>query len=216
MEAGRQADRGTAQAPRAWHRRQAWALISLSPLWEASLRGGDNPPCFLPFRAEQRGTYHRGGPPGSVSGSYSIHADLWMSGESKGWLIASELHSQKAAGSLSPEALSGSKKASSKLETQLDTGLTHRHTFINAYQRSWGKLVNEERWQVTEEMVCTCVYRHVSLDMSVSVPVSLEGTSMTHRSYFDQSSLWEEPRKLGQSVSALRGVLCRPQRTGVG
>ena len=54
------ADRGTAQAPRAGAGSRS-EHSSLSPLWEASLRGGDSPSSFLPFRAEQRGTYHRAG-----------------------------------------------------------------------------------------------------------------------------------------------------------
>lgn len=204
--AGMKADRGTAQAPRAGtgSRREH---SSLSPLWEASLRGGDSPhpSCHLEQNWGEPTT--AGGPHGSVRGSYSIHADLWMSGESKGWLTASELHSQKAAGGLSPEALCGSNRHQAGWKHA-----THRadtYTFANTHTQantagtvtvgtrnlgtSWGKCVNEEGWHVRDG-VYECVHEYPCVWMWAQVcqSVSLEASSMTHRSYFGQSSLGAE------------------------
>lgn len=65
---------------------------SLSPLLKGVTKRQTMPLSFLPFNAGLRRAYLR--PEGGtlLRGSHSINADLWMSGESKGWVTASEPH----------------------------------------------------------------------------------------------------------------------------
>ena len=120
-------------------------------------------------------------------------------------------------------------RASSRMETHYTLHLhtyTDTHTSTNTAAtvgihnlgtRS-GKLVNE---MAREGMECVrvwvCAWGPVCLNVSASVSVSLFGGEQ----HDTQVLFWSIKSMRGtieknQSVSALRGVLCRPMRTGVG
>lgn len=140
---------------------------------------------------------------GAPDGSYSIHADLWMSGESKGWVTASELRSQKAAGSLTLEKLGGSNRHQTGWKTHYTLGW-HLHTWTQRAQSQWAQFEeNLSKAMARERGEHMSVWVAVCLDVNASVPVSLFGG-------------WQQDTQvLFWSIKSMRAILGREANLSV-